>query len=482
MRKKFVVNLIFLLFLNILVKPFWIFGVERSVQNIVGASEFGFYFSLFNFSLLLNIILDLGITNFNNRNISQNPHLISKYVSNIVSLKFILAIAYAILTLIAALVIGYDIRQLGILGILILNQFLSSFVLYLRSNISGLQLFKTDSLISVLDRFIMIAICSILVWGNVTDTGFKIEWFVLSQTVAYLITAIVAFLLVISKSKFFKIRFDPRFFRVFLRQSYPYALLILLMAFYNRIDSVMLERLLPDGKEQAGIYAQAFRILEAASMFPYLFAILLLPMFARMIKKKQSVEDFAKLSFSMIIVPAVFLVAICNFFSEQIMDIMYWEHVDSSAKTLSLLMTGFVGISTTYIFGTLLTANGSLKQLNLMALSGMILNIGLNFILIPRFEVVGSAIAGMITQILTAITQLIIAHYIFKFKTNFKLLFSILTFTLVVFAATYILSETNINWIITVLIIGVISLLASFATGLFKVKAIVALIKERDAE
>jgi hypothetical protein len=36
-------------------------------------------------------------------------------------------------------------------------------------------------------------------------------------------------------------------------------------------------------------------------------------------------------------------------------------------------MTGFVGISTTYIFGTLLTANGSLKQLNIMALAGMII-------------------------------------------------------------------------------------------------------------
>ena len=79
MRKKFIINLAFLLLLNLLIKPFWIFGVERSVQNIVGSAEFGFYFSLFNFSLLLNIILDLGITNFNNRNISQNPQLLRKH-------------------------------------------------------------------------------------------------------------------------------------------------------------------------------------------------------------------------------------------------------------------------------------------------------------------------------------------------------------------------------------------------------------------
>jgi O-antigen/teichoic acid export membrane protein len=182
-------------------------------------------------------------------------------------------------------------RQLSILGILIFNQFLSSLILYLRSNVSGLQLFKTDSILSVLDRFIMIAICSVLVWGNVTGFKLSIEWFVLSQTVAYLITAIIAFVLVLYKAGRFRFNFDFRFFRVFLRKSYPYALLILLMAFYNRVDSVMLERLLPDGKEQAGIYAQAYRILEAASMLPYLFSIILLPMFARMIKKNEKVDE-----------------------------------------------------------------------------------------------------------------------------------------------------------------------------------------------
>lgn len=481
-KKKFVINLIFLLFLNILVKPFWIFGVERSVQNIVGASEFGFYFSLFNFSLLLNIILDLGIINFNNRNISQNPQLLGKHLSNIVSLKFILAIVYAVLTVSAALIIGYDLRQLSILGILIFNQFLSSLILYLRSNISGLQLFKTDSVLSVLDRFIMIAICSILVWGNVTGFKLSIEWFVLSQTIAYLITALIAFILVLYKAGRFRFNFDFRFFRVFLRKSYPYALLILLMAFYNRIDSVMLERLLPDGKEQAGIYAQAYRILEAASMFPYLFSIILLPMFARMIKKKDKVDDLVKLAFSLIIVPSIFLVSVCHFYSEEIMDLMYWEHVDSSALTLSFLMTGFVGISTTYIFGTLLTANGSLKQLNIMALAGMIINIGLNLILIPKYEVIGSAFAGMLTQIFTASTQLFIATRVFKFKINYKLIASLLIFVVVTFLSSYLLSLQDFHWLITVATVGVIALVASFVTGLFRVKEAFAILKQRNAE
>ncbi len=478
MKKKFIINLIFLLFLNVLVKPFWIFGVERSVQNIVGASEFGFYFSLLNFSLILNIVLDVGITNFNNRNIAQNHNILSKHVSNIVALKFLLAVAYAVLSLSVALIIGYDERQLMILGVLVFNQFLLSLVLYLRSNISGLQLFKTDSVVSVLDRLLMIVICAVLIWGNVTDEKMKIEWFVLAQTVAYLLTAIVAFFIVLSKTKFFKLNFDIKFFRVFLKQSYPYALLILLMAFYNRIDSVMLERLLVDGKEQAGVYAQSYRILEAASMFGYLFGVLLLPMFAKMIKKKESIEDLSKMSYSMIIIPAILLIGICFFYSSEIMGLMYWEHVDESSKILSVLMIGFAGICTTYIFGTLLTANGSLKYLNIMAAGGMVLNVVLNLILIPKYQAFGAAISSMITQLLTGLSQLIISKKLFRFRSNYKMIFALLIFIVI---SMIIFSQSkfeSLEWYYTAVAASFVSLLFAFILGLFKIKPIIKFLKD----
>ena len=88
-------------------KPFWIFGIDRTVQNVVGADQYGFYFSLFSFSLLLNILLDVGITNFNNRAIAQEPSLISEYFSNIIVLKFLLGIVYAIVCMAIGIVIGY---------------------------------------------------------------------------------------------------------------------------------------------------------------------------------------------------------------------------------------------------------------------------------------------------------------------------------------------------------------------------------------
>jgi len=440
LRRKFVTNLFLLVFLNLLIKPFWVLGIDRTVQNVVGAESYGLYFALFNFSMILNIILDIGITNFNNRNISQHRFLVKKHLSNIIGLKLFLALVYAVFCLVAAAVIGYNKVQFHLLLFLILNQFLISFTLYLRSNISALQFFRTDSLLSVLDRTLMIIICTVLLFTNISGKAFRIEWFVYAQTAAYLITTLVVLIIVIAKTGKIAIRFNYRFCLVFLKKSYPYALLILLMAFYNRIDSVMLERLLPDplGKQQAGVYAQAFRLLDAVSMFGALVGGLLLPMFSSMIKKKEPVGPMIHLAFTLLFVPSVIIAVSTLFYDREIMELLYHTHINDSADMLGLLMNGFLGIATTYIFGTLLTANGSLKQLNIMAFFGMLLNISLNLLLIPSLYGKGSAIASMITQLVTGGAQFLMAVSIFKLHANWPLVGKILVFTVFAILAGYL--------------------------------------------
>lgn len=382
-----------------------------------------------------------------------------------------LAVVYAIVSFIIALIIGYNNIQLHLLLFLVFNQFLISFTLYLRSNISALHLFRTDSLISVLDRSIMIIIVGILLFTDVLGADFEIRWFVYAQTTAYLLTALITFAVVLKKSGKIKLRFNRPFFMVFIRKSYPYALLILLMSMYNRLDSVFLERLLPGatGKEQAGIYAQAFRLLEAVSMFGVLFAGLLLPIFAKMIKMKEPIGQMVKFSYTLIIIPAIIITVSSIYYNEEIMEVLYHTNTAQSSRLLGILMTGFIGIATTYIFGTLLTANGSIRQLNFMAFGGMLLNVVLNLILIPRFMALGSAYASLTTQLFTGGAQLILALYIFKLKPQTSYIFLLLLFggVLVVFGT---LSKYIDNWIYGYLTMIAASVIFAFLLRLINLK------------
>jgi O-antigen/teichoic acid export membrane protein len=226
------------------------------------------------------------------------------------------------------------------------NQILISFILYLRSNISGLLHFNTDSVISVLDRLLMIAICGALLWGGFMHQTFKIEWFVYAQTAAYVITALIALVIVMKKAAFKRLQWNLAFFFLIIKQSYPFAVLVLLMTFYNRIDSVMLERMLPgeQGDVQAGIYASAYRLLDAINMIAYLFSVILLPMFARLIKEKSSVQSLVKLSFTMLFMASVILSITLCFYNHSFMDLLYVRHIDESADVFRMLILGFIPI------------------------------------------------------------------------------------------------------------------------------------------
>ena len=98
MQKKLLSGLFWVLLANLLVKPFWILGIEVEVQNAVGNEAYGFYYALYSFSYIFNILLDLGITNFNIRNIAQHPQLIEKHLSGILGIKLCLLGFYLIVT------------------------------------------------------------------------------------------------------------------------------------------------------------------------------------------------------------------------------------------------------------------------------------------------------------------------------------------------------------------------------------------------
>ena len=478
MQKKFLSNLALILFLNLLIKPIYILGIDTAVQNAVGAASYGIYYAVFNLSFILTIILDFGITNFNNKNIAQNNHLLTKHFSSLVGLKIALAIVYIFVLIVVGFTIGYDTRLMKLLLVQGFNMFLIFFILYLRSNLAGLHLFRTDSVVSVIDRILLIGLCIFMLKAGVFKGENGIMYFVYAQTFCYFVTAVTAFVIILKKTHTFKLTFNWTFSLMILKKSLPFATLILLMSF-SRIDTVMIERMLPIGigDVQSGIYAQAFRLLDATSMIAFLVAGMLLPIFSRMLKFKESVEPLIILISRLLLMPAIIIGVGCVFYSEELMGMLYHEHVVASAQLFSLLMLSFIGISINYIFGTLLTANGSMKQLNMMYGLSMVFYIISNYILIKKYGALGAAITSMTTQFLTAFLQLVIAQGIFKFKVNYRLINTFIIYAIGVIAINYGSKTLHLYWMFSFAIMVVSCGLWAFVTGLISIKSILRLLK-----
>jgi hypothetical protein len=87
-----------------------------------------------------------------------------------------------------------------------------------------------------------------------------------------------------------------------------------------------------------------------------------------------------------------------------------------------------------------------MKQLNIMAASGMAINIMLNLFLIPRFFAIGSSFASFSTQFVTSLIQVILVQLIFKFKINYRFLFSLLIFVIGVIGIGFVSRLVGSHW------------------------------------
>src|SRR5690242_3144341 len=101
--KHFFRGLSWLLLLNLLVKPAWIFLIDRQVQNIVGHDAYGTYFALFNFTYVLLFIADAGLSNMITQRVAAEEKISTRQLFR---LKLILLLLYVLVCVCIALLTG----------------------------------------------------------------------------------------------------------------------------------------------------------------------------------------------------------------------------------------------------------------------------------------------------------------------------------------------------------------------------------------
>lgn len=449
MQRKFLTNLILIICVNLLIKPIYLFGVDRGIQNTLGSSSYGMYYALFNLSYIFSIFLDLGITNYNNRHIAQHEYLLTKYFTNISVIKLILSLFYFILLFIFAVFIGkYPPGELRLLSILLFGQIFNSYILYNRSNFAGLHLFKTDTLISVLDKVLMLLFCAPFLLITSLKQNLSIELFAFLQTFSFLTTALVSFYLIKKHTNAIRFKFNLSIFKVILKESYPYAILASLMVVYTKADTIILKEFHQKGNEEVGIYAAAYRLIEALNMIAILFAGLLYPIFSKMIKQKSNLNEMIKISVSLLVIPVTFFSISAYFYRYEIIHLLYKNHIAESSEVFGILIFSLIPICNSYIFGTLLTANGNIRLLNYNAAIGVVLNIVLNCLFVPRYGAQAAATISLITLICITIIQTYFSFTLLKINYKIRILLKFLGLIILTFLLNMSASFLNIPWVI----------------------------------
>lgn len=427
MPKKFLSNVLLLLAVNLLIKPFWILGIDRTVQNTVGNEAYGAYINLFTLSMLFSMLLDFGINNYTSTFIARHKHMLDKKFAALLPLKLVFSGAYIVVTLGFGMLYGYKGTGLLLLLGLCINQVMAFFILFFRANISGLQLFRTDSFLSITDRSMMIIFALLLFF--VLKGDFRIEHFIMAQSAGYFASLCISFVVLKGHLNFTALRFNKIMMLSIVRQAWPYALLALLMTVYTRTDYLLIKKILPDGDLQNGIYAVANRLFEAANMLAVLVATMLLPLFANMIKRGEDLTSLVKTCMVLLLIPAITVAALSWNYSFEIINMLSKNNPAASAQVFPFVMLSFVAMCIMYIFGTLLTAGANLKILNYLAGAAIGINLVLNLFLVPVMGAKGAAIAALCTHGFIALSNAFFAVKRYRISLDIRF---VLAFTFII--------------------------------------------------
>lgn len=385
-------SLAVLLLLNVLVKPLWIFGVDRQVQNLVGHEAYGTYFSFLNLCLVFSFITDAGLSGMANRQLASGGPL---NAGQLLRLKGALAAVYCLLVLATAWLSG--VQQWAILIPAIGIQILLSFFNFLRSLITAHQLFRWDVWLSVIDKLLMLALFLPLLYSPLFQMPITILFFLQAQLFCTAVAVSVAFGAILKKGLLHTTA-PLQKTAVIAKNIAPYALIILAMTAHSRLDGFLLERLHRNGAYEAGVYASSYRLLDAANMVGYLVASFLVPFGARHKEDKLLLQQTVSAAGYGLLLFGIFTSLFLVLFARPVQQALYPHATLYTAQVLQWCLPVLPAYLIMQVYGSLLTAIGQLKLFLILLVVAVLINTTLNGLLIPQWGTVGCCIAALVSQ------------------------------------------------------------------------------------
>ena len=358
-------------------------------------------------------------------------------------LKILFAVFYTVIVVAVALLSG--VKRWDILAGVIAIQFLTFLFLFLRNIITANQWFRTDAWLSVLDKSLMILLAGGFIFLPAIFGSINIDKFLLAQIISTTIAVIIVVVILYSNKIIFKKPSLNFFTRPVIYSVLPFALTVFLMSVHFRADGFLLERVHPNGAHEAGIYAAAYRLLDASNMVGYLIASFFMPFIARLWSENQALEKTILQTRHLQLMFAVTMAAIAIMLAPWLHKILYHRNDGYSIKVLQWCLPVLIGYSFVQVYGTVMTATGNIVAFCYLNLTAVIINIILNLFLIPSYGAFGCCISALCSQAFLAVATMSFVNRKLKISSGVKSLALYLLTGLLISAVLYLLSKTSLN-------------------------------------
>lgn len=180
------------------------------------------------------------------------------------------------------------------------------------------------------------------------------------------------------------------------KHSWPLIFTSLAVMIYMRIDQLMLGQMLDH--KSVGIYSAALRLSEVWYFIPVAVVASVYP---SIIKAKQQSESLylARLQklYKLMVILALTVAIPMTFLSGWLVTFLYGNQYIESGKVLAIHIWGSIFVFFGYAWNSWMLTEGYQKTILKLNILSLLSNVILNFILIPKYGVIGAAFATAIS-------------------------------------------------------------------------------------
>ena len=237
------------------------------------------------------------------------------------------------------------------------------------------------------------AMTLLLIYGVATYGGNLFHFYSLSLIPHFMLLLQVRY----SSQKIIRPEFviDLGLWRILFKESWPLALTAVFIFIYQRLDHIILFRL--KGPEAAGLYSAAVKIAESLHILPMALAMSVLPLLSEYHRTSRDYfEKIYRLCFKYMLLFILPVACYVSFYSGRII-LLFGKDFLPSATALRILVWAEVFVFLGIINNSILIAANKQKIDPLFTGVSAIINIVLNLVLIPRYNILGAAIASFIS-------------------------------------------------------------------------------------
>jgi len=366
----------------------------------LGAQGFGILSFAIAFTGIICLLADLGLSVLTTREISRNNLLAGRYIGNILAIKTILAIFTFGFTVIVINLLGYPSKTILVVYMITFSTIFSSFSDVFNSIFQAFQKMEYISFGVILNSVLMFI-------GIVIAISQNQDLIIVASI--YLFASLIIFLysLCICIWKFLipKIELDFSFWKKLLKDSIPFWMSSVFIILYFRIDMIMLSMM--KGDAAVGWYSASYRLIDGLSLIPSVFMSVMFPVFSKYyIYSKNSLEVAFIKSLKFITIIAIPIGIGITILSNEIIMFIFGNEYAPSVPALKIIIWASVFSFINFTPATLLNSTNKHKVLMIFTFVGAILNITLNFFLIPSFSYLGAGIATVITEFIVGLLMI----------------------------------------------------------------------------